>query len=175
MIYLHFFAKIFLGAIAFAIVLMPISTAARLIAHALNNIGKQLLLIFLIITRLLFTYFYLFFSAYCVMLYKTFSKQLNPDWLIYIISAAGALLLFESIRKELIKNQTDLNMSHPNGVLSLMSFGHNRHDLNLIITISHLKGYWAILPGFILFTFYPEISNSLYFELPEKISELWLM
>ncbi len=172
--FLWFIGKVFLAIFPFILVLMLLSMILNGIAFALNRVNKLTVMIYFLMISVLYLYVYAFLGAYYHSVYTYYSMLFGKKWLIYIVCLIGIVFIYNQFSKELRLARHKLNQNHPLGSYTLkLGNNYSIEDIGLISTIYNLKGIWMIFVSFIVFTFYPQLANTLYGNLAHYFAKLW--
>lgn len=168
---LWFFGKVVIAIFPFILGLMLVSMTLFSIALAINQIHCLAVQIYFLIMSMFLLYIYAFLGAYYREVYEIYSVLFNNNWLVYIFCLFGIIVFSSQVLKELktSKRESELIIDTPDK--------NNRYSKEYISNASSIlffKGFWMILFSFIIFSFFPNLINTLYGDTANYFASLWL-
>lgn len=169
--FVWFIAKVFLVLFPFLLLLYIFSIIFNIIALVINRFGKDIVIIYFLITSAVYLILYGFLGAYYRDLYEYYSMGFRKNWLVYIICLLGISFIYRNIRAEVLLTRQKLNQKKLLDMGNVSKFSID--DLSILGTMNCFQGSWFIMVSFLVFTIFPDWVAIAYGELPHYAATLF--
>jgi hypothetical protein len=168
--FLILMAKIFLFALPFIFLM-------GLVNIVIGNLGRlfsgsnYLQLFYSIIATLAYIYVYSFWAAYLKAIVVTYSEIYQKKWLLILLCFISIIPPIAFINKQLQEEKAKMNKA---AISAHFSFSSGTEAYLLSINVIGLSVVIILPISFIVFLFTGSLHDTLFFELPKYLSNLFL-